>query len=480
MRLGIGEARLRLAYINQYRELALGALLVLAVSARVLGWPVTASELGWLGAWFVLAWGFVQFSGAAADEGWLNRIEYGYFVAELAVITLLALASGAAAWLALLFYVVTVLYASMVLPRRLALSVYAVAGACFASLLLVERLQSGAGSADWQLAVLGVAALAGFGLIGLTAAQFSLMLNRQGEALQTANRDLNLATQELRLHRDHLEEMVARRTDDLERASQELRRANADLMRLNELKSSFLANVSHELRTPLTSIRSFSEILLNYPDTEFATREEFLEIICSESERLTRLINDVLDLAKIEAGKMEWRSQPVHLGDLARQSVDVMQVVASQKGLELENLIGDDVPPVQADPDRLLQVFANLISNAVKFTDVGRIQVGALARSDEVVVYVADSGIGIPASELERIFDKFHQHGNTLTDKPTGTGLGLAISREIINRMGGRIWAESGTRAGSTFYCALPIAPAPAQRVGRSETPAELTAGVGG
>jgi len=274
--------------------------------------------------------------------------------------------------------------------------------------------------------------------------------------------------------------MVARRTEDLERASQELRRANADLMRLNELKSSFLANVSHELRTPLTSIRSFSEILLNYPDTEFATREEFLGVICSESERLTRLINDVLDLAKIEAGKMEWRSQPVHLGELARQSVDVMQVVATQKGLELENLIGDDVPLVQADPDRLLQVFANLLSNAVKFTEVGRIQLGALVRSEEVVVFVADSGIGIPGSELERIFDKFHQHGNTLTDKPAGTGLGLAISREIINRLGGRIWAESGTRAGSTFYCALPIAAVPTQRVGRREPADELAAHAGG
>jgi len=480
MRLGIGEARLRLAYINQYRELALGALLVLAVSARVLGGSVSAAELGWLGAWFALAWSFVQFSGAAADEAWLNRLEYGYFVAELGLITLLSLAAGAAAWLALLFYVVTVLYASMVLPRRPALSVYAVAGVCFASLLLAEQLRHPPRAADWLLAAVGGAALAGFALIGLTAIQFSTILNRQAEALQTANRDLNLATQELRLHRDHLEEMVARRTEDLERASQELRRANADLMRLNELKSSFLANVSHELRTPLTSIRSFSEILLNYPDTEFATREEFLGVICSESERLTRLINDVLDLAKIEAGKMEWRSQPVHLGELARQSVDVMQVVATQKGLELENLIGDDVPLVQADPDRLLQVFANLLSNAVKFTEVGRIQLGALVRSEEVVVFVADSGIGIPGSELERIFDKFHQHGNTLTDKPAGTGLGLAISREIINRLGGRIWAESGTRAGSTFYCALPIAAVPTQRVGRREPADELAAHAGG
>ncbi|MGH9392742.1 MAG: sensor histidine kinase [Terriglobales bacterium] len=457
MRLGIGEARLRLSYTNQFRELALGVLLALALAARILGWPVSNVGLVWLAAWFALAWGFVQFSGSAQDEAWLNRLEFAYFGAELGLITLLARAFAADAWLALLFYLVTILYASMVLPRRAALSVTALAGLCFAGFLLAR-----ASAAGWQwaaLVALGAAALAGYALVGHTVARFSHMLNRQAEALQTANRDLNVATQELRLHRDHLEDLVTERTEDLERAGRDLLRANADLMRLNELKSSFLANVSHELRTPLTSIRSFSEILLNYPDADMGTREEFLGIICSESERLTRLINDVLDLAKIEAGKMQWRSQPVQVAELARQSVEVLKMMAAQKGLRLENLMAEDLPLVEADPDRLLQVFANLLSNAIKFTRSGGIQIGALVRADEVVVFVADTGVGIVAADLERIFDKFHQQGNPLTDKPAGTGLGLSICRELVTRLGGRIWAESGA-AGSTFYCALPVAEA--------------------
>ncbi|HVA63041.1 MAG TPA: ATP-binding protein [Terriglobales bacterium] len=466
MKLGIAEAQLRLAYINQYRELALGIMLGMGLSARVLGWPVPDPVLVLLGAWFALAWTFVQVSGAAMAEARLQQVEFCYFVLELGLITLLGHYLGVAEWLALLFYVVTILYAHMVLPRRAALALNVLAAASFSGLAALEPLGAIARAnllagfdrqhPGYVAATLVVGALGGYALIGLTLAQFSLMLNRQAEALQTANRDLNSTGQELRLHRDHLEDLVRQRTSDLLRATDELRRANADLRRLNELKSSFLANVSHELRTPLTSIRSFSEILLHYPDEEVATRSEFLQIIMDESDRLTRLINDVLDLAKIEAGKMEWRLQPLQLVEVARQSLELVQVVAAQKGLRLINRIPEGLPWVSADPDRMRQVFTNLLSNAVKFTSSGSIQVGALARGDEVVAYVSDTGIGIPARDLERIFEKFHQQGNALTDKPAGTGLGLSICREIMQRHGGRIWAESREGEGSIFYCALP------------------------
>ncbi len=465
----LADARLRLAYINHYRELGLGGLAAAALSARVLGWQVPWLVIGLLAAWYGLAWGFVRASAAAHDQARLHRVAFAYFALELALITLLTHFAGVTEWLALLFYVVSILYANMVLPRRAALWITGLAAVCFATLVGLEALHSAAVPGVlfgvlWRhpaelASTLVAGALAGYALIGLTLAQFSLMLSRQAEALHAANRDLNLAGQELRLHRDHLEDLVRQRTRDLERAGDELRRANADLRRLNELKSNFLANVSHELRTPLTSIRSFSEILRDYPDEDPAVRAEFLDIIGSETERLTRLINDVLDLAKIEAGKMEWRPRPVQLGDLARQSLEVFQVVAARKGLGLLDRIAPDLPPVTADPDRLMQVFTNLLSNAVKFTESGSIALGGALREQEVLFYVADTGKGIPAGEEELIFEKFHQSGDALTGKPAGTGLGLAICREIMERHGGRIWAERQPEAGSVFYVALPAVP---------------------
>ncbi len=464
---GLDDARLRLAYINHYRELALGGIFVLAISARVLGWPVPWVVLGLLAGWYGLAWGFVRASAAVQDERRLHGAAFTYFALELALITLLTHYAGVTQWLALLFYVVSILYANMVLPRRAALWITGLAAVSFAALVGLEALRSPTSSGllgvPWnhpaELAVTLVAgALAGYALIGLTLAQFSQMLSRQAAALHAANRELNLAGQELRLHRDHLEDLVRQRTRDLERAGDELRRANADLRRLNELKSSFLANVSHELRTPLTSIRSFSEILRDYPDEDPAVRAEFLDIIMSESDRLTRLINDVLDLAKIEAGKMDWHPRPVQLDELARQSLEVFQVMAAQKGLWLQDHIAPGLPPVTADPDRLMQVFTNLLSNAVKFTESGSIALGATVREQEVMFYVADTGIGIPPGEEERIFEKFHQSGDALTGKPAGTGLGLCICREIMERHGGRIWAERQPEVGSIFYVALPAA----------------------
>jgi signal transduction histidine kinase len=235
-----------------------------------------------------------------------------------------------------------------------------------------------------------------------------------------------------------------------------LQTANQELRRLNELKSNFLANVSHELRTPLTSIRSFSEILLNYPDEDVFTRSEFLEIIMAETDRLTRLINDVLDLAKIEAGRVEWRLEPLRVTEAVRETLDVIQVVAAHKRVRLINLVGNDSPLIAADGDRLRQVLTNLLSNALKFTSAGSIQVGTLERPGELVLYVADTGAGMPQGDLERIFDKFYQRGDVMTAKPSGTGLGLSICREIMHHHGGRIWAESVEGQGSTFYCMFP------------------------
>lgn len=464
--LGLPDARLRLAYINQYRELVLGGMLALAAAARLLGAPISARIVVLLALWFALALAFVRVTRATRAESSLHRTEFLYLSLELALVTLLAHYTGAAEWLALLFFLVTVLFANMVLPRRPAFGISALAASSFFLLVKLDSpapgfrslfLHRSAPHANFLAATLFVGAVGAYALIGLTLAQFSHMLRGQALALQSSNHDLAVAGLELRLHRDNLEILVQSRTGDLVRTSQQLIQANQELRRLNDLKSNFLANVSHELRTPLTSIRSFSEILLNYPEEDVFTRCEFLEIIIAESDRLTRLINDVLDLAKIEAGKMEWKIAPLQWSQIVRDSLGLIQVVAAQKGLRLVNRVPAELPLVLADPDRLRQVLTNLLSNALKFTTNGHIEVGHLQRPGEVVIFVADTGYGILPEDLDRIFEKFHQQGNALTDKPAGTGLGLSICHEIMHHLGGSIWVESEPGRGSIFYCALPI-----------------------
>jgi len=253
---------------------------------------------------------------------------------------------------------------------------------------------------------------------------------------------------------------------ELEAATTELRAANERLKELDKLKDDFVATVSHEVRTPLTSIRSFSEILRDNPDLEQAQRQEFVSIIVKESERLSRLINDILDLAKMEAGTSEW-----HMADLAPQAV-IEQALAATAGLFakaryilLETRIAADLPPIRADADRLTQVIVNLISNAVKFCAQkdGRIQLEAWQDAGFLRVDVKDNGIGIAKADQQKIFERFQQAGNTLTDKPQGTGLGLPISRQILQRFGGEIWVESEAGKGATFSFRVPLSQSAAE-----------------
>jgi signal transduction histidine kinase len=248
---------------------------------------------------------------------------------------------------------------------------------------------------------------------------------------------------------------LAKSTGDLQRAYGDLASAHQELLSVDEMKTNFLANVSHELRTPLTSIRSFSELLLAFDDP--SVRQEFLQIINSESERLTRLVNDVLDVTKIESGYMDWHLQPLDLPVLLAESVRVFDATVVEAGLEFVLDIEPDLPPVDADGDRVQQVVSNLINNALKFTAQGTITLHAGVVGAEVCVSVRDTGIGISAADQERIFEKFQQVGEVLTDKPRGTGLGLPISREIITHHRGRLWVESVLGQGSTFSFTLPI-----------------------
>jgi Na+/proline symporter/signal transduction histidine kinase len=246
---------------------------------------------------------------------------------------------------------------------------------------------------------------------------------------------------------------------ELEAATNELRAANEQLKELDRLKDEFVSTVSHELRTPLTSIRSFSEILHANPDLSTEERTKYLGIVIKESERLTRLINEVLDLAKIEAGSAEWHVTEIDLREVIEDSLTATGQMFREKGVKLDLELPVEVPAVRADRDRLMQVVINLLSNAVKFCDekAGRVAVRVLAAASLLRVDIEDNGPGVKPEEREVIFEKFRQGGDTLTGKPQGTGLGLPISRQIISHFGGKLWVESAPGAGATFSFTLPL-----------------------
>jgi Na+/proline symporter/signal transduction histidine kinase len=246
---------------------------------------------------------------------------------------------------------------------------------------------------------------------------------------------------------------------ELEAATAQLREANERLQELDRLKDDFVSTVSHELRTPLTSIRAFSEILVDNPDLDTAERQEYLRIVVDETERLTRLINQVLDLSKLESGAAEWRMEPVELPQVITSSVQATAQLFRAKEVALDLQLAEPAPTVSADRDRLVQVLVNLLSNAVKFCEpgVGRVQIGMGVADGEVRVDVRDNGQGIAPEDQQVIFEKFRQGGDTRTNRPSGTGLGLPISREIVDHLGGRLWVESTPGQGATFSFTLPV-----------------------
>jgi hypothetical protein len=227
----------------------------------------------------------------------------------------------------------------------------------------------------------------------------------------------------------------------------------------NLAKSDFLNMVSHELRTPLTAIRSFSEILCDHPDVDLEQRMDFLGVINKECRRLIRMINDLLDFAKIEAGKIDWsiaELDPKILVECAAASVAPM---FEEKRVDLILALPPQAPPVDADADRLTQVVVNLLSNAHKFApeNTGRVRVDLDVGTTDLTISVIDNGPGIPPDQHEDIFEEFHQGFCEDGSHPPGTGLGLAICQRIVVRLGGRIWVESTPGHGATFRFTLPV-----------------------
>ncbi|HEX3553706.1 MAG TPA: ATP-binding protein [Thermoanaerobaculia bacterium] len=254
-----------------------------------------------------------------------------------------------------------------------------------------------------------------------------------------------------RLH-GHLEEQVRERTAALQQARE-------GALAASRAKSEFLANMSHEIRTPMSGVIGMTSLLLDTPLT--ATQKDYVETIRASGEALLVLINDILDLSKMESGKVEIERAPFDLAAVIAESLEMVAPLAARQGLALRHTVAPGTPQaLVGDLARTRQVLVNLVGNAVKFTPRGEVRVSLSSQPldggrCEVLFAVADTGIGIPGEELDRLFVDFHQLDGSLTRKHGGTGLGLAISRRLTKLMGGEIWAESTPGQGSTFYFTL-------------------------
>ena len=292
------------------------------------------------------------------------------------------------------------------------------------------------------------------GAIGSASARVMVASAVEEEALELDDvmRILDEASQ-LRAYSRELEE----KSLSLQRATAELRAANEQLKSLDRLKDDFMSSVTHELRTPLTSIRALAELMVEEVAMDSEQRQQFLGIIVAETERLSRLVNQVLDMAKIESGSVEWRNSEVDMRALVTQAAQTTSEMFHERGATLALTMPEQVPTLLADPDRLMQVLLNLLSNAAKFVPAegGRVEMRLTSDAHGIKVEVQDNGPGVPDEQQALIFEKFRQGGDALR-RPQGTGLGLPISRQIVEHFGGRLWLHCAPGRGACFVFELP------------------------
>lgn len=232
----------------------------------------------------------------------------------------------------------------------------------------------------------------------------------------------------------------------------------SELKRLERIRQDFVANVSHELRTPLSSIKGYAETLLEGALEDRSHARDFVDIIHRDSERLSKLIDDILDLSKIESGKMKMSFGPVDLGDAIRRTLAILDNQAKAKNIAIQLNVPEGLPLVRADETRLIQVLMNLTDNAIKYTpEDGRVTLSVVAEGGFVHVDVIDTGIGIPEKDLPRIFERFYRVDKARSREMGGTGLGLSIVKHIVSAHDGQIWVASVQGQGSTFSFTIPI-----------------------
>jgi signal transduction histidine kinase len=242
------------------------------------------------------------------------------------------------------------------------------------------------------------------------------------------------------------------------RGSEELQRLNARLQQASKAKSDFLANMSRELRTPMNAILGFVEMVLDglYGEVPPDLKEPLTDIQ-TNGKHLLRLINDVLDLSKIEAGRMELALAEYSVQDVVDTVRASLQSLALEKGLGFTAAAQDDIPVAFGDGKRITQCLVNLVGNALKFSKRGNVAVWVEQQGDNLLYRVSDTGIGIPENELENIFGEFQQVDTAITREFSGTGLGLNITKKFVEMHGGRIWVESELGKGSTFFFLIPL-----------------------
>ena len=301
-------------------------------------------------------------------------------------------------------------------------------------------------------------------------------IKRKNSQLKTSVERLKRTEQELRLHKQKLENLVAQRTRDLiktnealkleieerKKTEQKLLLAQKKAKKANQIKNKFLANLSHELRTPLNAILGMTELaLMEKIDSQ---TKEYLDIAYKAAQGLSTMIDDLLDMSLIEYGQLEIKKEPFDLRKILDSVLDIFLHKAQSKGLLISSHLDPGIPELLiGDFSRLRQVLVNLVGNAIKFTDQGeiRIHVQLLKQIDEHTILlkfaVQDTGCGIPKDKMDLIFERFTQVDGSYTRQHDGTGLGLALCKKIITLLGGRIWVESMPGKGSTFYFTLPF-----------------------
>jgi len=281
------------------------------------------------------------------------------------------------------------------------------------------------------------------------------------EISRDANETLHIQTEELQAQTQELQalnEEFKQQSDELKEQNLELEAQQMQVEEANRLKSEFLSNMSHELRTPLNSVNALSRVLILQAKDKLSKEEvSFLEIIERNGKHLLSLINDILDLSKIESGRMDISLKHFSIKTLIENVMEGIKPLALQKNLKFEGIFSKDLPEIESDEYRVFQILQNIIANAVKFTDQGSIKVFAVRDKEDVCIRVQDSGIGISKDDIENIFDEFRQLDGASTRKFEGTGLGLAIAHKAVKMLGGGLFVESSFGSGSTFTIILPV-----------------------
>jgi signal transduction histidine kinase len=251
---------------------------------------------------------------------------------------------------------------------------------------------------------------------------------------------------------------IGRLMGEQQRTATALRELNTSLEHASRAKSEFLANMSHELRTPMNAILGFTEMMRDglYGEVPDELKEPLADIH-TNGRHLLGLINDVLDLSKIEAGRMELALQDYAVADVVDSVRVSLRSLAHERGLEFVTRVAPDLPVAHGDAKRITQCLMNLAGNALKFTRQGRVEIAVESQGDELIYRVTDTGIGIPKDELGKVFDEFRQVDGAVTREFGGTGLGLSITKRFIEMHGGRIWVDSEPGEGSTFWFAVPL-----------------------